>query len=300
MPMNATWRPRCTEAPWKAPNSALHGSHHDAHLLTTIGSPRSARSRAPKAAAPPPSSMPACACNAASRGGEPASCARTCAAVRRARAAPIRESEASVALAPGTARRRALDAALAELDADPKARHPSTAWRREFSLLLGLERLLSEDEPELADGTVLSLHQVDALSGTLAALLAAAQSPASGGDGRAPTSASPELLASADILGPQEAPAEAGGRRADEAQRGAAEAYEEDDDLGEDDDEEPGDDELGPVARAAPDADEEDSYEFQDAGELNGDADLLAGEEELEADDELVQEGDEEAPDWVE
>src|SRR5438445_274864 len=60
--------------------------------------------------------------------------------------------------------------------------------------------------------------------------------------------------------------------------------------------------ELGPVARAAPDADEEDedSYELQDAGELNGDADLLAGEEELEADDELVQEGDEEAPDWVE
>ena len=210
--------------------------------------------------------------------------------------------DASVALAPGTARRRALDAALAELEANPKARHPSTAWRREFSLLLGLERLLSEDEPKLADGTVLSLHQVDALSGTLAALLAAAQSPASGGNGRAPTSASPELLASADILGPQEELAEADGRRADEVQRGAAEAYEEDDDLGEDDDEEPGDVELGPVARAAPDADEEDedSYEFQDAGELNGDADLLAGEEELEADDELVQEGDEEAPDWVE
>src|SRR6266516_3127038 len=59
--------------------------------------------------------------------------------------------DASVALAPGTARRRALDAALAELEADPKARHPSTAWRREFSLLLGLERLLSEDEPKLAD-----------------------------------------------------------------------------------------------------------------------------------------------------
>ncbi len=32
----------------------------------------------------------------------------------------------------------------AELAADPKAKHPSTAWRREFSLLLGLERLLSE------------------------------------------------------------------------------------------------------------------------------------------------------------
>src|ERR1700677_3471178 len=79
----------------------------------------------------------------------------------------------AVALAAGTPRRRALDQALAELDA--KAKHPSTAWRREFSLLLGLERVLSEDEPKLVDGTVLSAHQVDALSGTLTALLAAAQ-----------------------------------------------------------------------------------------------------------------------------
>ena len=42
----------------------------------------------------------------------------------------------------------------------------------QFSLLLGLERLLSEEEPHLVDGTVLSAHQVDALSGTLTALLA--------------------------------------------------------------------------------------------------------------------------------
>src|SRR6476659_3785594 len=73
----------------------------------------------------------------------------------------------AVALAPGSPRRRALDQALAELQEDPKAKNPSTAWRREFSLLLGLERVLSEDEPKLTDGTVLSLHQVDALSGTL-------------------------------------------------------------------------------------------------------------------------------------
>ena len=52
---------------------------------------------------------------------------------------------------------------------------PSIEWRREFSLLLGLERLLSEEEPHLVDGTVLSAHQVDALSGTLTALLADAQ-----------------------------------------------------------------------------------------------------------------------------
>src|SRR6202161_3495961 len=79
----------------------------------------------------------------------------------------------AVALAPNAPRRRALDQALLELG--EKAKIPSTAWRRRFSLLLGLERVLSEDEPKLVDGTVLSAHQVDALSGTLTALLAAAQ-----------------------------------------------------------------------------------------------------------------------------
>ena len=82
------------------------------------------------------------------------------------------------ALAPGTPRRRALDAALIEVaDGD---RTPSIQWRREFGLLLGLERLLSEDEPRLVDGTVLSAHQVDALSGTLTALLAEAQRQVNG------------------------------------------------------------------------------------------------------------------------
>src|SRR5262245_45420783 len=76
-------------------------------------------------------------------------------------------------LAPGTAHRRAFDAALAEIEAGAKV--PSVAWRRTFSLLLGLERLLSQDEPALVDGTVLSAHQVDALSGTLTALYAEAQ-----------------------------------------------------------------------------------------------------------------------------
>src|SRR5947209_7885392 len=77
------------------------------------------------------------------------------------------------ALAPGSARRRALDAVLAEVEAG--AKQPSIEWRRRFSLLLGLERLLSEDEPHLADGTVLSVHQVDVLAGTLTALVAEAQ-----------------------------------------------------------------------------------------------------------------------------
>jgi ribonuclease E len=77
------------------------------------------------------------------------------------------------ALAPGSARRRALDAAVEEVAAGNSV--PSIEWRREFSLLLGLERLLSEEEPRLVDGTTLSAHQVDALSGTLTALLADVQ-----------------------------------------------------------------------------------------------------------------------------
>ncbi|QEC46698.1 hypothetical protein FSW04_03265 [Baekduia soli] len=87
--------------------------------------------------------------------------------------------EPAVALAPGGARRQALDDALAEIDAGAKV--PSTRWRRRYSLLLGLERVLSDQEPRLADGTLLNPHQVDALSGTLVALLASAQKGANGG-----------------------------------------------------------------------------------------------------------------------
>src|SRR5207302_2202672 len=94
----------------------------------------------------------------------------------------------AVALAPGTPRRRALDCALAEIAAGAKT--PSTDWRREFSLLLGLERVLSEEEPHLADGTVLSAHQVDALSGTLTALLAEAQRNGAGNGTLAPNGSS--------------------------------------------------------------------------------------------------------------
>src|SRR4030088_2798496 len=84
------------------------------------------------------------------------------------------------ALAPGSARRRALDAALNEVDTGNTL--PSIEWRRKFSLLLGLERILSDEEPRLVDGTVLSAHQVDALSGTLTALLPEAQRHGTGGD----------------------------------------------------------------------------------------------------------------------
>ncbi|HET8592862.1 MAG TPA: DEAD/DEAH box helicase family protein, partial [Solirubrobacterales bacterium] len=83
------------------------------------------------------------------------------------------EGEKPKDLASGTPRRRALDAALAEIETGRES--PSIDWRRDFSLLLGLERLLSEDEPHLADGAELNAHQVDALSGTLAALIADVQ-----------------------------------------------------------------------------------------------------------------------------
>jgi ribonuclease E len=83
------------------------------------------------------------------------------------------EGEKPADLAEGTPRRRALDAALAEIADGQEA--PSIEWRRDFSLMLGLERLLSEDEPHLADGAELSAHQVDALSGTLAALISDVQ-----------------------------------------------------------------------------------------------------------------------------
>ncbi|HEV7774584.1 MAG TPA: DEAD/DEAH box helicase family protein [Conexibacter sp.] len=110
------------------------------------------------------------------------------------------------ALAPGSARRRALDEALTELDAGLKA--PSVSWRREYSLLLGLERVLSDDEPRLADGTLLNPHQVDALSGTLTALMAEVQSRSANGNGRAvvepPPVEEPAELASAAIPGEEE------------------------------------------------------------------------------------------------
>jgi ribonuclease E len=84
------------------------------------------------------------------------------------------DGEGPEALAPGTARRRALDAALKELEEG--AENPSIQWRRDFSLLLGLERFLADEPPKLRDGAELNPHQVDALSGTLAELMGQQQS----------------------------------------------------------------------------------------------------------------------------
>ena len=106
--------------------------------------------------------------------------------------------DAAVALAAGTPRRRAFDAALAEIGEGAKV--PSVGWRQRWSLLLGLDRLLSEEEPRLADGTLLSAHQVDALSGTLTALLA--ESGNGNGNGNGAMSAQDAAsLASAGIPG---------------------------------------------------------------------------------------------------
>jgi ribonuclease E len=76
-------------------------------------------------------------------------------------------------LAPGTARRKALDEATAEIEAGHKA--PSAQWKVRFALMLGLERVLSEKPPRLASGTELRRHQIDALAGMLTELIAANQ-----------------------------------------------------------------------------------------------------------------------------
>ncbi len=91
------------------------------------------------------------------------------------------DEDPDVALAPGTARRRALDDALAEIDGGRDA--PSSEWKVRYALLLGLERVLSEKPPGLASGTELRRHQIDALAGMLTELIAAAQKSGENGNG---------------------------------------------------------------------------------------------------------------------
>jgi ribonuclease E len=81
-------------------------------------------------------------------------------------------------LAPGTSRRMALDAALAEMEAGRNT--PSHEWKVRFALMLGLERTLSERPPKLRSGTELRRHQIDALAGMLTELIAANQTAANG------------------------------------------------------------------------------------------------------------------------
>ncbi len=94
------------------------------------------------------------------------------------------DEDPAVALAPETARRRALDDALAEMEAGQ--REPSYDWKIRYALMLGLERVLSERPPRLASGTELRRHQIDALAGMLTELIAATQvEPELNGNGTA-------------------------------------------------------------------------------------------------------------------
>src|SRR5215208_4094122 len=91
------------------------------------------------------------------------------------------DEDPAVALAPGSARRRSLDDALAEMEAG--GREPSYEWKRRYALMLGLERVLSQDKPRLASGTELRRHQVDALAGMLTELIAGTQAGQENGNG---------------------------------------------------------------------------------------------------------------------
>jgi ribonuclease E len=167
---------------------------------------------------------------------------------------------AAEALAPESARRRALDAALAELETGAKG--PSVEWRRSFALLLGLERLLSEEEPHLADGTVLSAHQVDALSGTLTALLAEAQQRTNGNNGNG------AQVAPAALLEPPEPdPLPEPARHASSALSGE-EDEEDEEDFEDDEDDEPEEEEEEP---------DEEPQDWEDEEEV--DADVVTEEQ---------------------
>jgi superfamily II DNA or RNA helicase len=161
------------------------------------------------------------------------------------------------ALAPGTPRRRALDQALAEAKAGLTT--PSLEWRHEFSLLLGLERVLSEDEPRLADGsTILSPHQVDALSGTLTALLTLT---AGGVTAAAAVGTPPPASGAVDRP--------SAGRRATPVA-----ALDADDELEDADDELEDDDGIDPEAEADADALDDPEHEDEEPQDFEDDTDL--------------------------
>ncbi len=115
------------------------------------------------------------------------------------------------ALAPGTARRAALDDALAEIEGGLRA--PSPRWKVRFGLLLGLERVLSSKPPATAAGTELRKHQIDALAGMLTELIAANQRQAEdlngNGNGHAEPEHEPEDADDEDELEPADEDAEA-------------------------------------------------------------------------------------------
>jgi ribonuclease E len=84
-------------------------------------------------------------------------------------------------LAPGRARRRALDDALAEMEAGLRA--PSPEWKVRYALMLGLERVVNDRPPRLASGTELRRHQIDALAGMLTELISKHEEREENGNG---------------------------------------------------------------------------------------------------------------------
>jgi ribonuclease E len=96
----------------------------------------------------------------------------------------LREGEEpNEVLAPGRARRYALDDALAEMDAG--RRTPSPEWKVRYALMLGLERVITDHPPRLKSGTELRRHQVDALAGLLTELIARNELSPENGNGEA-------------------------------------------------------------------------------------------------------------------
>jgi ribonuclease E len=101
------------------------------------------------------------------------------------------DEEPGAALAPGTARRAALGHALEEMAAGRTS--PSARWKVRYGLMLGLERVLTKEPVKTATGTELRRHQVDALTGMLAELIASTQRAAEeNGNGHGNGAAPPE------------------------------------------------------------------------------------------------------------
>jgi ribonuclease E len=107
-------------------------------------------------------------------------------------------------LAPGTARRTALDEALAEMAGG--RRSPTPRWKVRFAFLLGLERVLSSKPPTTAARTELRKHQIDALAGMLTELIAANQRQAEdeNGNGHVEAELEPEDSEDEDELESEE------------------------------------------------------------------------------------------------
>src|ERR687896_542644 len=103
------------------------------------------------------------------------------------------DEDPAEALGEDRARRRALDDALAEMDAG--RRTPSAAWKVRYSLMLGLERVLADQPARLASGTELRRHQIDALAGMLAELISRHEEEPENGNGHATAVADEEPAA---------------------------------------------------------------------------------------------------------